>query len=134
MPSKVWLNGKCQLGDKMKLSLDDTWKNCLSMWRWIAKEVKGNSPHSVDTLKAMWLTANGFADIRVYNNCFFCHYVSQTPSYDESIDCFPLCPGGKVAKDFDCFNKRYCWSKDPIKFYNKLVSLNKKRLKNRSKK
>lgn len=98
-----------------KQKLDECWKNCLSMWRWIAKEVKAGTDADVGDLKVGWLARHGFSNIS--DNCFFCDYGR---TYSE-------CPGKLVDKDFNCEDEDYDYWEEPIAFYNKLVSLNRKR-------
>ena len=102
----------------MKMNLGDTWKNCLSMWRWIAKEVRGGDQRSVCELKTVWLN-NHDLDGLVTDDCFFCDY---------GKDC-QTCPGRRVDPKFTCDDISCHWDSHPIAFYNKLVSLNRKRLK-----
>ncbi len=111
--------GDClQYGVKMKkLTLKETWNLCLSQWRWIAKEVRKSPKNNIDDLKEEWVGKYGFFDID--NNCFFCNYA------EGNCD---LCPARKVDKSFDCYTPEYNHKTMPIAFYNKLVSLNKKRL------
>jgi len=118
----------------MKLTLDETWKNCLSMWRWIAKEVQsGNSAH-VEKLKIEWMNAHGIADGKIYGNCFFCGYAEHRKErYNGYKEYCPECPGVKVSSYFRCERTTYHYKYRPIAFYNKLVSLNRKRLKGKKK-
>jgi len=101
-----------------KMNLEDTWKNCLAMWRWIAEQRRKRDKRGVFKLKEVWLEENGFK--RIYENCFFCNYAL--------FNC-PACPGKQVSKRFDCQRKTYHFEYRPIAFYNKLVALNKKRKK-----
>lgn len=111
-----------------RLTLDQTWKLCISMWRWIAKMLRDGSRKSIDNLKIQWLKAHqyelGENDEYMTLNCFFCEYDEQQ---QRKGNCH-FCPGKKVDEIFSCTNSMYCWSSDPIAFYNKLVSLNRKRL------
>ena len=101
--------------------LDKCWKNCMSMRRWIAeKRVEGSV--SVLDLKDEWLRKHNFTDI--WNSCFFCDYVVKESTEHSCIGC----PGKKVDPKFTCDHVEYSWSSYPIKFYNKLRSLNRKRL------
>ncbi len=108
-----------------KLTLDETWRFCMSLWRWVAKEVRirGWELGLVEELKEEWLDKKGFPFGEVDSNCFFCAY-KKNRGYS---DC-RLCPGRKIDKDFDCFHIDYDFAEEPIKFYNNLVSLNRKRL------
>ncbi len=109
-----------------RLTLDQTWKLCLSMWRWIAKQIREGSEKSVAELKAQWATKHGYEEL--HNLCFFCAWVKPAGRY-----CAGDCPGEKVEKNFDCNNAKYDYEDEPIAFCNKLVSLNRKRLAKRKK-
>ena len=112
-----------------RLTLDQTWKLCLSMWRWIAKQKKGGSKKRVETLKRLWLTSNGFKKKYVQHDCFFCEYDSQHHG-----SCFS-CPATKIEEiEFiHCTTRKYNWKLRPIDFYDILHSLNRKRLAKRKK-
>ena len=112
-----------------KLTLTQTWTECLRMWRWIATKVrKGNSLDvedlkeelDVEDLKEEWARAHGF-ELELENDCFFCDYDEE-----HKDDC-TFCPGKKVDPEFDCRESDYHFSNKPIAFYNKLVALNRKR-------
>ncbi len=107
-----------------KLTLDETWKLCLSMWRWIAKMKRAGSKRSVKELKGVWCKKHGLWDVD--NDCFFCEHVRQEGKRC-TINSQTPCPGNKVDRSFVCINTEYNYAQKPIKFYNKLVSLNKKR-------
>jgi len=106
-----------------RLNLDETWRLCLSMWRWIAKEKRTGSRISVPTLKARWVKKYGFGAYEINGDCFFCEYIDKRSRHCDS------CPPCKVDNDFACNHKDYHYASNPIAFYNKLVSLNRKRLK-----
>ncbi len=110
-----------------KLTLDETWELCLKMWKWINESTKAGSRHNVRQLKEMWTTGNGF--VFMEEDCFFCEYDIRR----ESQIC-RLCPGKKVDKTFKCENPIYHYENNPIKFYEKLVELNKIRLAKKGKK
>lgn len=107
-----------------KLTLDQTWKLCLSMWRWIVRQIRQNSALNVNVLKQQWLDEHGYDSADIRDDCFFCAYIEVR----NSKGC-EKCPGKKVDKGFDCRNFKYSWFSVPIAFYNKLVSLNRKRMK-----
>ncbi len=104
-----------------KLTLEKTWTYCLSMWRWIAAQRKAGDNRIVWYLKRAWMENNDFENIS--ECCFFCEYDFYLGK--ESCD---SCPARKIDKNFYCENTEYHWCNDPIKFYNELVSLNRKRL------
>jgi len=103
------------------MTLNETWKNCLAMWKWIAEQIRGGSKLSVEELKEKWLKEHGFENIE--ENCFFCDY---DLGYDD--DCMQ-CPARLVDPDFHCDRVEYNWEAEPIKFYEKLVALDKERTK-----
>jgi len=108
-----------------KTNLNETWKLCLSMWRWIAKERGRSNYLSVYTLKAKWLRKHGFKENSVREECFFCEYCSKHRTIKaETVGC-PDCPGTKVDRSFDCRNTDYNFYSRPIAFYKKLLALNK---------
>lgn len=111
-----------------RLNLNETWKLCLSMWRWIAKERKRGNETSVSMLKAEWLCKHGFKKDSVHNDCFFCEYAAKHEVYAKTTgsDCSD-CPGTKIGQNFDCMNSDYNYYHKPIAFYKKLLVLNKTR-------
>jgi len=103
-----------------KLTLGQTWKQCLAMWKWIAEQKKQGRELDGEGLKAIWMEKYPrFGEIE--NNCFFCEYDTK-----RSGDC-SNCPGKLVSKRFDCINITYDYYDKPIQFYRKLVELNEKR-------
>lgn len=108
----------------MRFNLEETWKNCLTMWGWIARRKRAEDERCVEDLKAEWLKKHGFRpegkDLNA--DCFFCEYIVY-----HTGDC-TLCPGCQVDENFFCTNDDYDYGYEPIKFYEKLVELNKKRL------
>lgn len=105
-----------------RLSLEKTWKYCLSMWGWIAKRKKEGDRRPTPMLKAVWIKKHDFGKDEIQDDCFFCHYIS------DKLEC-SQCPGKRIDENFDCYDPDYCWYSQPIAFYNKLVSLNRKRQK-----
>jgi len=118
----------------MKLSLDDTWKYCLSMWKTVSEKQKKDKSADVEELKNEWATANGFTykaskvpyREKVEATCFFCDYATR---HGSGWPVCGKCPAKKVDPYFDCIHSEYNYEHQPIKFYNKIVSLNRKRLK-----
>jgi len=102
-----------------KLTLNETWKWQLRLSGYIAKEKRAGSITDVFTLKKTWLEKN-WRGKQIFGNCFFCQY---------GIGDCTQCPGIKVNARFGCENRTYHFRYKPIAFYNKLVSLNKKRKK-----
>lgn len=107
---------------KKNFTLEETWRLCLSMWQWIAEQVRGGSEEMVSALKDRWLVKNGFnVDLEeIEHSCFFCEY--------DNAGCAD-CPARKVDPSFSCSKAEYNWHRKPIAFCNKLVSLNRKRKK-----
>lgn len=112
----------------MKLSLNDTWKHCLSMWRWIARQKRAGSRQPSFILKRRWLANHGFEEDALNSDCFFCEYAETHGGKGglTSEDCVK-CPG-KTVDEFNCMSTQYHYDR-PVAFYNKLVALNRKRLK-----
>lgn len=110
------------------MTLKETWKECLRMWKWIA-ENSGNG--GMLDLKNIWLSINGFGHI--INSCFFCDYAKK---HRGSCNCgyCTNCPAQKIDPDFCCQNPGTHWAKNPEEFYELLVKLNKKRLSKKGKK
>ena len=106
------------------MTLEETWRLCLSMWRWIAKEKRAGNKREVESLKMEWLDNHGYDEDGLWCDCFFCDY-----AYYRKEDMCGSCPVRMVDKNFDCHKEDYNYEKKPVKFYNKLVALNKKRLK-----
>ncbi len=112
-----------------RLTLNETWKYCMSMWKWIAKQKKAGSRKKVPALKQQWMTSNKAKNTAI-SDCFFCEYgmTHERSVTSRGTGCSD-CPAVFVDNKFDCEDKKYNWRTSPIAFYNKLVSLNRKRLK-----
>ena len=115
------------------MTLEKTWKQCLLMWKWIAKEgvniLDEDMAGVVSRLKEVWLSINGYSDI--YNDCFFCDYAEKHDGSSDCVNCIN-CPAQKVDEDFHCQDGTH-WAINPVEFYEKLVKLNKKRLSKKGK-
>lgn len=105
----------------MKLSLNGSWRYSLQMWKWIVERVRQDSSLKVEDLKDEWILKHSRFD-GIDNNCFFCEYDIQQKKL-----CCSSCPGVLVDENFDCDAQGCVFSKRPIRFYEKLVALNKKR-------
>lgn len=103
-----------------KLTLNRTWVWQLKMSGWIAEQKKMGNLLSVPSLKREWLR-NNWTGKPLHLRCFFCEY-------NEKSGCME-CPGVLVDRQFRCNVKKYHYSDHPIPFYNKLVSLDRKRKK-----
>ncbi len=113
-----------------RLTLDQTWVQCLKMWKWIAMKVraaiKAGESWDVDKLKIEWLTKHGFNPKTVFEQCFFCEWgtrkeVRKTTWY---YLC-PHCPAVKIDSDFLCGEGEYSYEEYPIAFYAELRRLHK---------
>ena len=108
-----------------RLTIDKTWELCLAMWRWIANERRKGNTAPIYYLKEEWAEKHDYS-VDLHEECFFCEYGER----GDNSGC-RLCPGKKVDPDFDCEDRDYHFTLYPIAFYNKLVSLNRKRLKSK---
>lgn len=97
--------------------LDQCWKNCLRMWKWIAKNWKRSD--NVVALKRKWLEKNGFTYGSIAALCFFCDHARLASC---TVDC-RKCPGKLVNSRFYCMNESYNYYEKPKKFYAKLLHL-----------
>jgi len=104
--------------------LDDVWKECLRMWRWISDQVRKGNSRDINELKSIWFNKEGYVESDICCGCFFCKY-----DQEENGSMCSNCPGALVDPEFDCRYTEYDSFQEPIKFYNKLRSLNRKRLK-----
>ena len=99
-----------------KLSLDETWVQCLKMWKWITQPAFAEI--AVYELKGRWLKQHGFSDVNAA--CLFCEYVG----YNGGI----ACPGRLVDKEFNCRDIKYSFRWHRAKFLKELLRLSKIRL------
>jgi len=108
------------------LTVDETWVQCLAMWKWISRQCKGKSlvwcNDNVSDLKIRWLEKHGIRDGEISQNCFFCH-----KSGARYYIC-GKCPARQVDPEFSCMDIGYSFLTHPRKFYAKLKELNKIRL------
>ena len=103
-----------------RLTLNETWVECLKKWKWIAQQkMKGDIVH---ILKVQWLEDNGYCTDDVRYHCFFCEYTNKRGRRCD------LCPGRKIDPGFECRNSDYDYFDEPILFYAKLKKLNRIRL------
>ena len=100
-------------------NLDEIWKLCKSMWRWVAEhidEFNGNVPKA----KSVWLNDHGFVGSkRPRSDCFFCDAAG--------VGSCEFCPGYDIDPAFDCGDSDYSHYTKPKKFYNKIRSMDRKR-------
>lgn len=93
--------------------LDEAWKQCLEMWKWIAGQ-----DGEVTTLKEEWMRqTDNYGRIR--DNCYFCHYSADD---GDECDCYH-CPGVLVDPTFNCHYPTYHYEYSPLEFYQKLLEL-----------
>lgn len=112
---------------KKKLTLDRTWKLCLAQWERGIEQINAGNTKTMWALKREWLKKNGYGRTNIVFDCFFCEYNNQNGGHSEGDSCFS-CPGKMISKSFDCENNStYNWLDRPLKFYAKLLHLNKKR-------
>ena len=106
-----------------KLTLNETWTECLKMWKWVADQKRkgdiGGVINNVVFFKRQWLEDNGYCVDNVGSHCFFCEYVDKR---DRGCE---LCPGRKIDQRFACSNSDYDYFNEPILFYKKLKKLNR---------
>ena len=119
-----------------KMTLAQTWKNCLRMWKWVVKEYDKKDKDwkvwgSGQDLKIDWIDEHPEYDY-LADYCFFCEW-SVKHRVDGEYFC-SNCPGRMVNKKFDCLDDSYHYSRKPKKFYKKLLQLDEKRRSKRGKK
>ena len=105
----------------LQLSLDQTWHHQLLMSKSIAEQKQNGSEESVHALKRRWCHENGFLQVELINNCFFC-----TRNANERA--CRGCPGSLVDLHFHCVSKGCDYAENPTKFYQRLLDLNQKRI------
>jgi len=118
-----------------RMNLDETWKNCLSMWRHAARKIRAiagfnqmpcnNQSDLIDEIKDAWCEKRDFKNIT--HDCFFCNFAGST--HTRSLCCNEKCPARRVDNSFYCDNDNYHYLHNPIAFYNKLMALDRKRKK-----
>jgi hypothetical protein len=112
-----------------RLTLDQTWEQCLKMWKLISLCKGRGTNKSIDELKIEWLSKT---KIRVLqDNCFFCEKAMKDSQKRKLAWFYPscnTCPAKKVDNSFNCLNNDYNFKGEPRKFYAKLKELNKIRL------
>ncbi len=107
-----------------ELDLNQVWIECLAMWKWIYEVYDGSV--SVVDLKMRYSRKHKVP------MCSFCSY-NRTYGDTDEILC-TKCPGNLVDPTFNCHNDEYNYYDKPKEFYKKLLSMNKKRIKNASSK
>lgn len=108
---------------KKKLTLDETWKQCLKMWRWIVKQKKLHPYSEVNVLKRKWFRKYSPRDSKLAH-CFFCDYnKANHGGYCRK------CPATVIDQSFYCGNSKYHFAYEPTAFLKEITRLNKIRLK-----
>lgn len=95
-----------------ELTLDEIWKECLEMWKWISENYE-ETGENVDRLKLRYMDDNERLG-HVPASCFFCLYATLCEN----------CPGALVDPSFKCKNSEYHYQLKPKKFYQELLRLN----------
>ena len=119
-----------------RLTVDQTWEQCLKMWKWISRQCKGKDTNwcetHIDYLKEEWLEKNGIKYNEISQDCFLCD--RTTPKGDDWYEC-RKCPAKKIDRAFNCCEPDGFDDEDgaffalyPRLFYAKLKELNKIRL------
>lgn len=107
-----------------RLTIDETWEQCLAMWKWISEKCEGMDIGGtvIDQIKVEYMESNGMKEDEVLCDCFFCDECSQ--ACDE-------CQFAIYAGEHCTVENLY--SEDPVAFYAELKRLNKIRLERKSK-
>lgn len=100
--------------------LDVCWEECEAMTQWVAENY--NVIGDFELLKEDWLEDNGYDNIIIEDNCFFCHY-----AYFSGYCYCNCCPGRSVDAQFSCGNPLYRCEKLPVEFYEKIREMNELR-------
>ena len=107
----------------MNLTLDETWEECIKMWRWIvANRRPGDNIHTSKRAYADKLYPEG----EMPCNCFFCDYAEAN---EKTRSICLSCPGVLVDPSFVCDHPHYAYNGTrPELFLAKLEELNRIRL------
>lgn len=112
---------------KKKLTLSQTWKNCIRMWKqidveWRKLEEKPDDVYRwIGEQKENWMESHGFYGYT--HNCFFCEYSLDSLGTTRCKKCPPV----KYNPKFQCKNDKYCWYEKPHQFYKEISRLDAKR-------
>ena len=114
-----------------RLTLDQTWEQCLAMWKWMVEQLDAGSEKSTKLLKQDYMAISGLS-MDNGDNCFFCDYHEAAgfeilDGFDSDEPICQKCPGCLIDPSFDCMCEDYHHS-HPRLFYAKLKELNKIRL------
>ena len=115
----------------MRLTLEETWKQCRAMWKWIKKRRLAGDARNVEELKADWSEDHGFGDADIVFHCFFCHH-NENFGGNSPDDCH-LCPAKTIDPDFHCFkHASHHFELWPVNFADEIARLD--RIRKRKKK
>jgi hypothetical protein len=105
------------------MTLNETWKNCLRMWKWIVEQIDDDTDNLCLTvcLKVDFLNKYHFKK-EIKSDCFFCEYDDS-----RNGDNCNKCPGFLVDPTFSCMDPVYGFHRNPQLFYKKLLRLNARR-------
>ena len=109
-----------------QLTLNQAWKKCLAHWKYVIKH--WGEGKDVSELKDEYLDEFE-KEGELLNDCYFCEYNEQQREETdpgEEGTCLQ-CPGKLVSARFDCHARAYHYWNKPLKFYRKLLELDKKR-------
>jgi len=109
-------------------TLDETWNNCLAMWKHISRRML-KPGRDVNDEKRRWCKIHGFENL--FLGCFFCDYTDRKRRLGRPL--CSNCPGYLVDKSFNCMNLHYHYILKPRAFYQELKRLNKIRLERKEK-
>ena len=111
-------------GNKIEMSLDDVWAECLRMWK--------DTTRDGSYCKVTWLDAHGYKAWEFRNCCFFCEYDKQHGGGEEVDWCncsaCPAFPATGYRDAYGCESEGINWGR-PDEFYAELVRLNEERKK-----
>ena len=128
-----------------RLTIDQTWEQCLAMWKWVSKQCGDNydcdsvecqdgvdcrdCPYNspVNSLKEKWLEDNNYQDI--FQDCFFCDLTEDENGNGNCRECQLRIEG----VSFSCTEEGQNYEYNPKSFYAKLKELNKIRLERKKK-
>lgn len=107
------------------MTLDETWAECLSMWKWIVEQIENGTNLYRIALKIAWLKKHEYDYKKLEHKCFFCQY-NKDVKKPTVVRC-SNCPAVLVDNEFYCMNSEYHHWEHPRKFYDKLLELDKQR-------
>ena len=94
------------------MMIDEIWKQCIKMWRWIVRQIEAGDERTIHKLKRTWLQEHGFSP-SIHGACFFC----------ESCTNCGNCPGAIIDECFSCFRDDIAYNLHPKAFLKELFHL-----------